>query len=42
MAIDHGRLAHCNVVKYGWMVGEYVRHSLISMYARCGELGVFT
>ncbi|GJZ55261.1 pentatricopeptide repeat-containing protein [Tanacetum coccineum] len=33
------RLAHCNVVKYGLMVDGYVRHSLISMYARCGELG---
>ncbi|GJS55960.1 pentatricopeptide repeat-containing protein [Tanacetum coccineum] len=27
------------VVKYGLMVDGYVRHSLISMYARCGELG---
>nr|GEU55908.1 putative reverse transcriptase domain-containing protein [Tanacetum cinerariifolium] len=37
--VDHGRLAHCNVVKYGLMEDGYVRHSLISMYARCGELG---
>ncbi|GKE30801.1 pentatricopeptide repeat-containing protein [Tanacetum coccineum] len=37
--VDHGRLAHCNVVKYGLMVDGYVRHSLISMYAKCGELG---
>ncbi|PWA94534.1 pentatricopeptide repeat (PPR-like) superfamily protein [Artemisia annua] len=37
--VDHGRLGHCNVVKSGLMVDGYVRHSLISMYVKCGELG---
>nr|GFB56043.1 hypothetical protein [Tanacetum cinerariifolium] len=38
--VDHGRLAHCNVVKYGLMVDGYVRHSLISMLGKVVEVYV--
>ncbi|XP_071731115.1 pentatricopeptide repeat-containing protein At2g34400-like [Rutidosis leptorrhynchoides] len=37
-AIEHGRLGHCMVLKCGLIVDGHVRHSLISMYSRCGEV----
>ncbi|KAL6977831.1 hypothetical protein U1Q18_026616 [Sarracenia purpurea var. burkii] len=39
LAVDHGRVAHSMVFKNGFSVDGHVRHSLITMYARCGELG---
>nr|XP_043618384.1 pentatricopeptide repeat-containing protein At2g34400 isoform X2 [Erigeron canadensis] len=38
VGVDHGRLGHCMVLKCGLMVDCHVRHSLISMYAKCGEI----
>ncbi|XP_076949596.1 pentatricopeptide repeat-containing protein At2g34400-like [Bidens hawaiensis] len=38
-AIEHGKLGHCMVVRLGLMADGHVRHSLISMYSKCGEVG---
>jgi len=35
----HGKIGHCLVSKAGMDGDEYVNHSLITMYARCGETG---
>ena len=35
----HGKIGHCLVSKAGLDGDEYVNHSLITMYARCGETG---
>ncbi|KAK3001205.1 hypothetical protein RJ639_021999 [Escallonia herrerae] len=39
LMVDHGRLAHSMVFRSGLGLDCHVRHSLITMYARCGELG---
>lgn len=39
LVVDHGRLGHSMVWKLGLVVDGHVRHSLISMYSKCGELG---
>ncbi|KAE9598734.1 putative tetratricopeptide-like helical domain-containing protein [Lupinus albus] len=36
--VRHGSSGHCGVVKLGLEVDYHVSHSLITMYARCGEL----
>ncbi|CAL5382612.1 unnamed protein product [Camellia sinensis] len=38
-ALDHGRLAHSVLFKNGLSVDGHASHSLITMYARCGQLG---
>ncbi|KAJ0535786.1 putative tetratricopeptide-like helical domain superfamily [Helianthus annuus] len=38
-AIEHGKLGHCMALRCGLMSDCHVRHSLIMMYARCGEVG---
>ncbi|CAI9102782.1 OLC1v1001115C1 [Oldenlandia corymbosa var. corymbosa] len=38
-AYDHGRLAHCGVLKGGLWLDFHVCHSLITMYSRCSQLG---
>lgn len=38
-ALNHGVLAHSCVFKIGLHGDDHVSHSLITMYARCGELG---
>ncbi|KAJ0090173.1 hypothetical protein Patl1_14199 [Pistacia atlantica] len=38
-ALNHGALAHSCVFKIGLDGDDHVSHSLITMYARCGELG---
>lgn len=38
-ALSHGVLAHSCVFKFGLDGDDHVTHSLITMYARCGELG---
>ncbi|XP_031270915.1 pentatricopeptide repeat-containing protein At2g34400-like [Pistacia vera] len=38
-ALNHGVLAHSCVFKIGLDGDDHVSHSLITMYARCGELG---
>ncbi|CAK7345759.1 unnamed protein product [Dovyalis caffra] len=35
----HGKIGHCMVFKIGLDCDEYVKHSLITMYGRCGEMG---
>jgi len=35
----HGKIGHCLVFKSGLDGDEYVNHSLITMYASCGEMG---
>ncbi|KAL5974175.1 hypothetical protein ACLOJK_030838 [Asimina triloba] len=37
--LDRGRMAHSSVWKVGLDSDGHIRHSLITMYARCGELG---
>ncbi|XP_061355843.1 pentatricopeptide repeat-containing protein At2g34400 [Gastrolobium bilobum] len=37
--IQHGRLGHSMVFKLGLDSDSHTSHSLITMYARCGELG---
>ncbi|PON56834.1 Tetratricopeptide-like helical domain containing protein [Trema orientale] len=37
-ALNHGRAAHSSVFKYGLDRDGHVSHSMITMYARCGEL----
>lgn len=37
--LNHGRTAHSSVFKIGLDGDEHVSNSLITMYARCGELG---
>ncbi|PON66144.1 Tetratricopeptide-like helical domain containing protein [Parasponia andersonii] len=37
-ALNHGRAAHTSVFKYGLDRDGHVSHSMIKMYARCGEL----
>ncbi|KAM1543508.1 hypothetical protein ACFX15_012670 [Malus domestica] len=39
LELNHGRAAHSSVFKSGLDKDGHVSHSLISMYARCGELG---
>ncbi|KAL8217833.1 hypothetical protein R6Q57_021206 [Mikania cordata] len=38
MAIEHGKLGHCMALRCGLMTDGHVRHSLITMYSRCGEV----
>ncbi|KAK1432758.1 hypothetical protein QVD17_09657 [Tagetes erecta] len=37
-AIEHGKLGHCMVMKSGLVADGHVRHSLITMYSKCGEV----
>ncbi|KAI3726008.1 hypothetical protein L1987_65805 [Smallanthus sonchifolius] len=37
-AVEHGKLGHCMVLRCGLMADGHVRHSLITMYSRCGEV----
>ncbi|KAK2997482.1 hypothetical protein RJ639_025887 [Escallonia herrerae] len=37
--VDHGRLGHAMALRSGLGLDCHVRHSLITTYARCGELG---
>lgn len=37
-ALSHGRVAHSSVFKVGLDSDDHTCHSLITMYARCGEL----
>ncbi|KAI4335384.1 hypothetical protein L6164_014030 [Bauhinia variegata] len=39
LEIDHGRAGHSSVVKLGLSSDGHTSHSLITMYARCRELG---
>lgn len=39
LLLNHGRCAHSGVLKSGLDGDGHVRHSLITMYSRCGELG---
>ncbi|XP_024978674.1 pentatricopeptide repeat-containing protein At2g34400 [Cynara cardunculus var. scolymus] len=39
LAVEHGRLSHSMVLRSGLMLDGHVRHSLITMYSRCGYLG---
>ncbi|KAK6944609.1 LOW QUALITY PROTEIN: Pentatricopeptide repeat [Dillenia turbinata] len=39
LALNHGRVAHSLVFRSGLDVDGHVRHSLITMYSRCAELG---
>ncbi|CAH9118275.1 unnamed protein product [Cuscuta epithymum] len=39
-AVHLGKLAHCEVVKSGLCLDFHIRHSLITMYSRMGELGL--
>ncbi|KAK9269427.1 hypothetical protein L1049_001200 [Liquidambar formosana] len=39
LALDHGRSAHSSTFKSGLEIDSHVRHSLITMYSRCGQLG---
>lgn len=39
LEINHGRAAQSSVIKVGLNVDNYTSHSLITMYARCNELG---
>ncbi|XVE79963.1 hypothetical protein DITRI_Ditri14bG0099600 [Diplodiscus trichospermus] len=38
LELSHGQLAHSSVFKLGLDVDSHTTHSLITMYARCGEL----
>jgi pentatricopeptide repeat protein len=39
LALNHGRVAHSSIFKIGLDGDDHTYHSLITMYARCGELG---
>lgn len=39
LEINHGRAAHSSVIKVGLETDSHTSHSMISMYARCNELG---
>ncbi|XP_016483411.1 pentatricopeptide repeat-containing protein At2g34400-like isoform X1 [Nicotiana tabacum] len=39
LAVELGKLAHCEVVKNGLFVDFHVGHSLITMYSRIGKMG---
>ncbi|KAF2287167.1 hypothetical protein GH714_038565 [Hevea brasiliensis] len=39
LALKHGQIAHSMVFKIGLDNDGHVNHSLITMYAKCGELG---
>ncbi|KAF7838011.1 pentatricopeptide repeat-containing protein [Senna tora] len=39
LEVNHGRAAHSSVIKIGLNVDSHTSHSLITMYARCNELG---
>lgn len=39
LEINHGRAAHSSVIKVGLSNDSHTSHSLITMYARCNELG---
>ena len=39
LALNHGRAAHSSVFKFGLDRDGHVSHSLISMYAKCDDLG---
>ncbi|XP_009345233.2 pentatricopeptide repeat-containing protein At2g34400 [Pyrus x bretschneideri] len=39
LELNHGRAAHSSVFRTGLDKDGHVSHSLITMYARCGELG---
>ncbi|KAF5207532.1 Pentatricopeptide repeat-containing protein [Thalictrum thalictroides] len=38
-SLNHGRTAHSSIIKIGLHSDSHVAHSLITMYARCSELG---
>ncbi|XP_073014345.1 pentatricopeptide repeat-containing protein At2g34400 [Typha latifolia] len=38
-ALQHGRAAHASVFKIGIYDNDHTQHSLITMYARCREMG---
>lgn len=38
LELAHGQLAHSSVFKLGLNVDSHTAHSLITMYARCGEM----
>ncbi|XP_050215835.1 pentatricopeptide repeat-containing protein At2g34400 [Mercurialis annua] len=38
-ALHHGQIAHCTVFMLGLVSDSHVSHSLITMYAKCGQLG---
>ncbi|XWS73287.1 hypothetical protein CRYUN_Cryun02cG0115100 [Craigia yunnanensis] len=39
LELCHGQSAHSSVIKLGLNVDSHTTHSLITVYARCGELG---
>ncbi|XP_038889591.1 pentatricopeptide repeat-containing protein At2g34400 [Benincasa hispida] len=39
LAVENGRVGHCSVIKRGLDEDGHVSHSLITMYARCGQVG---
>ncbi|KAK6235852.1 hypothetical protein SCA6_011189 [Theobroma cacao] len=39
LELSHGQAAHSSVFRLGLDVDSHTTHSLITMYARCGELG---
>ncbi|XP_022929625.1 pentatricopeptide repeat-containing protein At2g34400 [Cucurbita moschata] len=39
LAVENGRVGHSSVIKRGLDEDGHVSHSLITMYARCGEVG---
>ncbi|KAE8671158.1 Pentatricopeptide repeat superfamily protein isoform 2 [Hibiscus syriacus] len=39
LELSHGQLAHSSIFKLGLDIDPHTTHSLITMYARCGELG---
>lgn len=39
LEINHGRAGQSCVIKFGLSIDSYISHSLITMYARCNELG---
>ncbi|KAK9067302.1 hypothetical protein SSX86_014628 [Deinandra increscens subsp. villosa] len=38
VAVEHGKLGHCMVLRCGLMADGHVRHSLITMYSKCDEV----
>ncbi|XP_047318539.1 pentatricopeptide repeat-containing protein At2g34400 [Impatiens glandulifera] len=39
LALDHGRLAHSMILRCGLNFDDHTSHSLITMYAQCGDVG---
>lgn len=38
LALNHGRTAHSSIFKFGLDGDDHTYHSLLTMYARCGQL----